>query len=104
MPSPAAHQPPVWSAILEVQDPDGVRTRHPFRHPRVAVGRQKQNDLWLADEAVSSEHCEFVAAGGWFMVRDLGSANGTFVNEKRVPEARLHDGDEVRIGGTRIRV
>ncbi|HEX9578228.1 MAG TPA: FHA domain-containing protein [Myxococcales bacterium] len=96
--------PPSWSAILEVQDPDGTRTRHPFRHPRIAVGRKKQNDLWLADDAVSSEHCEFVSEAGWFVVRDLGSVNGTFVNEKRVSKARLRDGDEVRIGGTRIRV
>jgi hypothetical protein len=87
-----------------VQDPDGTRTRHPFRHPRIAVGRRKQNDLWLADDAVSAEHCEFVSEAGWFVVRDLGSVNGTFVNEKRVRETRLRDGDEVRIGGTRIRV
>lgn len=102
--SPAHPEPPRWSAILEVQDPDGRRSRHPFRHPRVRVGRRRDNDLSLADEAVSQQHCEFVSEQGFFVVRDLGSHNGTFVNERRIGEARLRDGDEVRIGGTRIQV
>ena len=95
---------PTWSAILEVRDPDGTRTRHPFRHPRIKVGRQRDNDLSLADEGVSHQHCEFVSEHGWFVVRDLGSQNGTWLNDRRVGEARLRDGDEVRIGGTRIRI
>ena len=95
---------PKWSAILEVQDPDGTRTRHPFRHPRIAVGRRRDNDLSLADEGISHRHCEFVSEHGYFMVRDLGSQNGTWVNDRRVGAARLRDGDQVRIGGTRILV
>ena len=103
----ARHRPQAalpWSAILDVRDPDGTRTRHPFRHPRVSIGRKKHNDLALADEAISGDHCELVAEAGFFLVRDLASANGTWVNEKRVGEARLRDGDELRIGGTRIRI
>lgn len=94
----------MWSAILEVQDPDGTRTRHPFRHPRVKVGRRRDNDLSLADEGVSHQHCEFVSEKGFFVVRDLGSQNGTWLNEERVQEAKLRDGDEVRIGKTTIRI
>jgi len=105
MPATPAREPhPAWSAILEVQDPDGTRTRHPFRHPRILVGRQRDNDLSLADDGVSHQHCEFVAERGFFVVRDLGSQNGTFLNERRVGEAKLRDGDEVRIGKTRIRI
>src|SRR5260221_12452372 len=101
-PPSAASQPPLWSAILEVHDPDGTSTRHPFRHPRMAVGRQRDNDLSLADEGVSHRHCEFVSEQGYFVVRDLASQNGTFLNDRRVREAKLRDGDEVRIGKTRI--
>jgi FHA domain len=93
---------PKWSAILEVRDPDGTRTRHPFRHPRMTVGRARDNDLSLADEGVSHRHCEFVAEQGYLLVRDLGSQNGTWVNERRTPQMRLRDGDEVRIGATRL--
>ena len=103
-PKPAQGAPPSWSAILEVQDPDGTRTRHPFRHPRIRVGRGRDNDLSLADDGVSHQHCEFVAEQGFLVVRDLGSQNGTWVNERRASEARLRDGDGVRIGNTRIHV
>lgn len=105
MPAPRPQVPaPTWSAILEVQDPDGTRTRHPFRHPRTTVGRARDNDLSLADEGVSQKHCAFAAEQGYLVVSDLGSQNGTWVNERRLPLARLGDGDEVRIGGTRIRI
>ena len=105
MPSPPPQAPaPNWSAILEVQDPDGTRTRHPFRHPRTTVGRARDNDLSLADEGVSHQHCEFKAERGFLVVRDLGSQNGTFVNERRGSETRLRDGDVVRIGATRIQI
>jgi len=95
---------PKWSAILEVQDPDGTRTRHPFRHPRMRVGRARDNDLSLADEGVSHQHCELVSEDGWFVLRDLSSQNGTWLNGRRTAEARLRDGDEIRLGATRIRV
>src|SRR4051812_10782576 len=97
---------PRWSAILEVRDPDGTRTKHPFRHPSVSIGRKRDNDLMLSDEAISSRHCEFVSDNGFFVVRDLGSHNGTFVNGKRVVKdgLRLRDGDDVQIGETHIRV
>src|SRR5438132_11747125 len=77
---------PKWSAILDVQDPDGTRTRHPFRHPRIAVGRKRDNDLSLSDEGVSHQHCEFVSDQGFFVLRDLGSQNGTWLNDRRVGE------------------
>jgi hypothetical protein len=94
-----------WTAVLEVVDPDGTRTRHPFQRPRMGFGRRSGNFVALPlDEAASAEHCEFVEENGVLIVRDLRSANGTWVNEQRVSEARLRDGDEVRIGGTKVRV
>ncbi len=68
------------------------------------VGRKQHNDLTLSDQAISAEHCEFVNESGWLVVRDLSSANGTYVNGKRISEARLRDGDEVKVGGTLIGV
>ncbi len=98
-------QPETWSAVLEVLDPDGTRTRHPFHRPRMNVGRKEHNFIALKlDEAVSSDHCEFLEENGVLIVRDLRSANGTWVNEKRIDQARLRDGDEVRIGATKVRV
>ena len=93
-----------WSALLDVAGPGGHRTSLPFRPPRVIVGRKRTSDLALPDQGVSSAHCEFVVEAGWFVVRDLASINGTFVNDRRVSEARLRDGDVVRLGATRITV
>ena len=93
-----------WSALLSVNGADGQRATYPFRHPRVGIGRSRANDLSLPDQAVSGYHCELVNAGGYLVVRDLESGNGTFVNERRVREARLRDGDVVRAGGTRISI
>jgi hypothetical protein len=103
-PSRAQAGTPGWSAILEVRDPDGTRTRHPFRHPRMTVGRARDNDLSLADEGVSQRHCEFAAEQGYLVVRDLGSQNGTFVNGRRATQAKLREGDQVRIGATSVAI
>lgn len=70
----------------------------------MTVGRARDNDLSLADEGVSQRHCELLAREGFFVVRDLGSQNGTWVNERRVRELRLRDGDQIRIGATRLLV
>lgn len=52
------------------------------------------------DELVSREHLSVVLSGSQFVLRDLGSANGTIVNGTPVTEHRLVDGDEVQIGET----
>ena len=90
--------------MLSVIGPDGHRTSFPFRPPRVVVGRKRPADLALPDQGVSSTHCEFLVEDGWFIVRDLESGNGTFVNERRISEARLRDGDVVRLGGSNLTV
>ena len=89
-----------WSAVLSVVGPDGHRSSFPFRPPALVVGRRRPADLALPDQGVSSTHCEFLVEEGWFLVRDLDSGNGTFVNEQRIGRsgARLRDGDVVRIG------
>lgn len=55
------------------------------------------------DAFVSRCHCEVVRRGGDWLVRDLGSANGVFVNDVRVREAILRHGDELQLGSQRLR-
>lgn len=66
-----------------------------------SVGKAPGHSLIVSDDpSVSSRHCELVRDGGGFSVRDLGSTNGTFVNNQRVHGAqRLGDGDLIRLGG-----
>ncbi|MBS2021073.1 MAG: FHA domain-containing protein [Deltaproteobacteria bacterium] len=100
------HRPKLgpFSALLTVSGADGHVSSIPFRHPRMVVGRKRPADLAVNDQRVSSRHCEFAAEDGLLVVRDLESINGTFVNERRIHEARLVDGDLVRIGNTRVAI
>ncbi|HSJ57426.1 MAG TPA: FHA domain-containing protein [Anaerolineae bacterium] len=65
----------------------------------VNVGRARENQLVLQDPTVSRHHAWIKAEGQQFTVFDVGSANGTFVNDERVQEPReLQSGDVVRFG------
>ena len=67
------------------------------------VGRSDQVELPLLDGKVSREHCRFLFDGGFFVVEDMGSRNGTWVNGKRVTRAILFHGDRVLIGDQEFR-
>jgi len=62
------------------------------------IGRSDDNHLQLARPGVSRRHAVIVAAGGGFMIQDLGSQNGVFVNGERISEHALKDGEQVLIG------
>jgi FHA domain len=72
-------------------------------HGWLTIGRSSSSDLPLDDGFVSSTHARIVPRGESFYVEDLGSTNGTFVNEKRVTEAQLRPAARVRIGETVLR-
>ena len=67
---------------------------------RAIVGTAPDCDVVVKDPSVSGRHAEFVAQGNVFRVNDLGSTNGTFVNDRRVTNAELVDGDTLRLGRT----
>lgn len=66
--------------------------------PDMLIGRHSEADLRLHLPDVSRRHCRFIFRDGGWHVYDLHSMNGLFVNEERVEQAALHDGDLVRIG------
>jgi hypothetical protein len=63
-----------------------------------SLGRSKANDLVLDDVSVSSQHCRIRPEDGAFVLLDLKSTNGTFVNERRVTSHKLAEGDVIRVG------
>ncbi|MBI4800902.1 MAG: FHA domain-containing protein [Elusimicrobia bacterium] len=65
--------------------------------PVLSVGRKPDNDIVLDNQAVSGHHCKIYQAGDTYFVEDLNSTNGTFVNDKKVLKAGLHNGDAVNI-------
>ncbi len=68
------------------------------------MGRLPGLDLPLASESVSKEHAELSVRDGAFRVRDLGSKNGTLVNNERVSEAMLREGDILHFAQVEFRV
>jgi adenylate cyclase len=66
----------------------------------VTIGKLSGNDLQLADNSVSRNHCKIVKTGKTYKVSDQGSTNGTYVNGKRVSERKLETGDTITIGRT----
>ena len=72
-----------------------LQTHRPF-----TMGRDPGNDIILRDPKVSRHHAEIVFERGFFVLHDLASANGTYVNGKRVRVAPLTHGAKLRMGNT----
>lgn len=92
-------------AVLDYLGPKG-RVIHPLEGDHHTIGRKQGNDLVLDwDGAVSRYHAELELVAGCWFVTDLDSANGTWVNGKRIDAKKaLRVGDELRIGDTTLSV
>ena len=93
---------PVGSALLVVQRGPNAGARFLLDAERTTAGRRPDSDIFLDDVTVSRKHAEFIRRGEGFVVRDVGSLNGTYVQRDRIDEAVLRAGDEVQIGKYRM--
>ena len=72
-----------------------------FYRKSIIIGRTK--DLWLPDTGISREHAEVSVYGnGVFKIKDLGSQNGTFINDLKIQMTTFKDTDVVKIGDTKL--
>jgi len=87
---------------LLVSLPDSGETTHDLTEALITVGRISENTLQIEDVSVSSRHAQLTLDdGGDYILRDLGSTNGTELNGKELaPETdhKLQDGDKLRFG------
>ena len=76
----------------------------PVRAPSTTIGRHTRNEVVVPDKEVSRSHAEIVEVATGYQVHDLGSTNGTFVNDKIVGKGGhlLEDGDRLRLGSAKI--
>lgn len=78
---------------------DGPQTGELFQlKGRAVVGTAADCDAIMKDPSISGRHAEFMSTSQGFRVNDLGSTNGTYVNDKRVTNSDLIDNDNVRLG------
>jgi len=89
-------------AMLVVRQGPEIGTRYALEGDQVTVGRVPDNQIQLDDFTVSRQHAVLVRQGDAWLVRDLGSLNGTYVNNARVDEAVVRHGDEVQVGRFRL--
>lgn len=68
-----------------------------------SLGRALDNDIVLLDIAASRKHAQIIRGEIGFSLLDLRSANGIFLNGRRITEEELYDGDEIEIGETVLR-
>jgi diguanylate cyclase (GGDEF)-like protein len=99
LPSVARPSEPGVAYLVVIYGTDLGR-RIPLGAADIECGRVMQTDIPLDDDAVSRKHARFSWTGTSYIVRDLGSTNGTFVNDVNVRERTLVDGDQIKIGRT----
>ena len=66
--------------------------------PVLSIGRLASNDIWLEDPFISRHHCLIRNEDGQYVIEDLNSANGTYVDGDRIHTRLLEDGSLIRIG------
>ncbi len=94
-------------ALLIVKRGPQAGSRFLLDSDQTTVGRSAASDIFLDDVSVSRKHAVFVrragvATGVNFVVTDVGSLNGTYVNRARIESVELVAGDEVQIGKFRL--
>src|SRR3569833_621197 len=71
--------------------------------PVIRIGARRGNDVQLSDSKVSGLHCEIRLDDRGYRLRDLDSANGTYVSQLRVYDVCIQPGAHIALGGTRLR-
>jgi predicted component of type VI protein secretion system len=94
------------AAYLEILSGRSAGRRYPLGAQEVVLGRDESCEISLLDEAISRRHAAVARRGERWVLRDLGSRNGTALNGFPLPAGReeaLRTGDEIAIGGARLR-
>jgi hypothetical protein len=99
---PIVESMPADTALLVVRRGPNAGSRFLLDTEVTTAGRAPDSDIFLDDVTVSRRHAEFTRAAQGYLVRDVGSLNGSYVNRERIEEVLLNDGDEVQIGKYRL--
>lgn len=90
-------------AEISIRTPAAPQARHKLTGDAVSIGRASDCTIPIKDRYLSRKHAELVSVGGEWVLRDCGSANGTYLNGVRLDYDRtLRAGDLIRIGDTEI--
>jgi pSer/pThr/pTyr-binding forkhead associated (FHA) protein len=68
--------------------------------PSMVIGRSSKCEICISQESISRHHSKIVNTGRSVVIRDIGSSNGTHVNDEPIEERVLRDGDLIKVGRT----
>lgn len=91
-----------FTPLLRVTGGDGRIYDHPLQKPEITIGRGKDNDVVLADHTVSRYHARIIQTQEGVLLTDLGSFNGTKINNGSIQSGLLQHLDVVNIGLARM--
>jgi hypothetical protein len=93
---------PADHAVLIVRSGAQAGAMFALTDPVTHLGRHPDSEIMLDDITVSRRHADVERTPNGYIARDVGSLNGTYVNQERIDEAPLHQGDELQIGKFRL--
>jgi hypothetical protein len=88
---------------LYVQSGHLEKAIFPLAEKTVKIGRGAECEIDLHDPSISKDHAKIDFKDGRYLITDLGSKHGTFVNDIKIEKRKLMSGDEIRIGDSRLR-
>jgi len=87
-----------WTAMLTIVEGEGKGSTFELKDDEITIGRASSNMIVLKEAKVSRHHAVIKRLGDGFLIQDMRSSNGVYVNNERVSECTLSDGDIIRIG------
>jgi pSer/pThr/pTyr-binding forkhead associated (FHA) protein len=88
------------SAKLVVIQAENLEGEIELEEDETILGRDEDNDVTVEDKRISRQHCKIILKEDQYVVSDLSSSNGTFVNGIKVTEKALQNGDRIQIGSS----
>lgn len=90
------------TGVLVIRSGDRLGERFLLRKDNVDIGRHPDSLICLDDVTVSRRHALIEVEGGEYRIQDMGSLNGTYINQNRIESGSLRHGDELQIGKYRM--
>ena len=89
--------------ILRIKDLQGTQIEEFYLSEGThTIGRVPENTITIKDMKVSRKHAQLVISGNQCIIQDSGSRTGVFLNETKVTEAEIRDGDKISLGGDQV--
>jgi two-component system cell cycle response regulator len=89
--------------VISAKSPAGIGRMFKLDKPEMIIGRSIEAHIQVEDDGISRRHAKVtMGATGHFLLVDLGSTNGTFINGKRIQQDDLNDGDKIQVGSNTV--